>query len=58
MSHTKYLPSNPTIFRSKMSKSNQKITIRKYKGIVRIDQVSKGTYGWYVRVIFQGKTKS
>lgn len=30
----------------------------KHKDIVRIDQDSKKTYGWYVRVRFNGKTHS
>lgn len=30
----------------------------KHKDIARIDQVSKKTYGWYVRVRFNGKTHS
>lgn len=29
-----------------------------YKGICRIDQPSKNTYGWYVRVSFNGDTRS
>lgn len=30
----------------------------KHKDIARIDQASKQTYGWYVRVRFNGKTHS
>jgi len=30
----------------------------KHKDIARIDQVSKKTYGWYVRIRFHGKTHS
>jgi len=30
----------------------------KHKDIARIDQASKRTYGWYVRVRFNGKTHS
>ena len=29
-----------------------------YKGISRIDQHSRNTYGWYVRVMFNGKQVS
>lgn len=32
--------------------------MKKYKGIARIDQDSKRTHGWYVRVGFQGETAS
>jgi hypothetical protein len=28
-----------------------------YKGISRIDQPSRNTYGWYVRVMFKGATR-
>lgn len=37
--------------------SNEK-GLKKHKDIVRIDQKSKRTYGWYVRVRFLGKTHS
>ncbi len=32
--------------------------LEKHKDIARIDQESKRTHGWYVRVRFQGKTHS
>ena len=32
--------------------------IKKHKDIARIDQASKQTYGWYVRVRFNGETHS
>ena len=32
--------------------------VSKHKDIARIDQESKRTHGWYVRVCFQGKTYS
>jgi hypothetical protein len=35
-----------------------KKNIEKNKDIARIDQESKRTHGWYVRVRFQGKTES
>lgn len=34
----------------------KKIPTKKYKDIARIDQEDKRTYGWYVRVRFQGET--
>ncbi len=37
---------------------NQKNSKEKYKDIARIDQKSKRTHGWYVRVRFCGKTHS
>ncbi len=40
-----------------MSETKQD-TEKKHKGISRIDQDSKHTHGWYVRVRFQGQTKS
>ncbi len=36
----------------------QKILLEKHKDIARIDQESKRTHGWYVRVRFLGKTHS
>jgi len=36
----------------------QKFMLKKQKDIARIDQESKRTHGWYVRVRFQGKTHS
>jgi hypothetical protein len=36
----------------------QKIMLEKHKDIARIDQESKRTHGWYVRVRFIGKTHS
>ena len=36
----------------------QKILLEKHKDIARIDQESKRTHGWYVRVRFIGKTHS
>lgn len=36
----------------------QKILLEKHKDIARIDQESKRTHGWYVRVRFYGKTHS
>ena len=36
----------------------QKVMLEKHKDIARIDQESKRTHGWYVRVRFQGKTHS
>ena len=36
----------------------QKMMLEKHKDIARIDQESKRTHGWYVRVRFQGKTHS
>jgi hypothetical protein len=42
-----------------MNKSEkQKVMLEKHKDIARIDQESKRTHGWYVRVRFQGKTHS
>lgn len=42
-----------------MDKSEkQKVMLEKHKDIARIDQESKRTHGWYVRVRFQGKTHS
>lgn len=36
----------------------QKILLEKHKDIARIDQESKRTHGWYVRVRFKGNTHS
>ncbi|MFV0439661.1 MAG: AP2 domain-containing protein [Desulfopila sp.] len=36
----------------------QKFLLEKHKDIARIDQESKRTHGWYVRVRFLGKTHS
>lgn len=36
----------------------QEFMLEKHKDIARIDQESKRTHGWYVRVRFQGKTHS
>ena len=36
----------------------QKFMLEKHKDIARIDQESKRTHGWYVRVRFLGKTHS
>ena len=36
----------------------QKILLEKHKDVARIDQETKGTHGWYVRVRFLGKTHS
>ena len=36
----------------------QKLLLEKHKDIARIDQESKRTHGWYVRVRFLGKTHS
>ena len=36
----------------------QKILLEKHKDIARIDQESKRTHGWYVRVRFKGETYS
>lgn len=38
--------------------NKQKILLEKHKDIARIDQESKRTHGWYVRVRFMGKTHS
>jgi hypothetical protein len=40
------------------NEENQKILLEKHKDIARIDQETKGTHGWYVRVRFLGKTHS
>ncbi len=37
-------------------KTKQKFLLEKHKDIARIDQESKRTHGWYVRVRYQGKT--
>lgn len=37
---------------------DKKVLLEKHKDIARIDQESKGTHGWYVRVRFLGVTKS
>lgn len=36
----------------------QKLLLEKHKDVARIDQESKRTHGWYVRVRFLGKTHS
>ncbi|WP_041278025.1 AP2/ERF family transcription factor [Desulfotalea psychrophila] len=36
----------------------QKVLLEKHKDVARIDQESKRTHGWYVRVRFLGKTHS
>jgi hypothetical protein len=38
--------------------NKQNILLEKHKDIARIDQESKRTHGWYVRVRFLGKTHS
>jgi hypothetical protein len=38
--------------------TNKRKRISKHKDISRIDQESKRTHGWYVRVCFQGKEHS
>lgn len=38
--------------------TQQEFMQKKHKDIARIDQESKRTHGWYVRVRFQGKTHS
>lgn len=40
------------------NKKKQKFMLEKHKDIARIDQETKRTHGWYVRVRFQGKTHS
>jgi AP2 domain-containing protein len=40
-----------------MTDSKQQLIKKKHKDIARIDQDSKRTHGWYVRVKFQGDTK-
>lgn len=37
---------------------SKKIMLEKHKDVARIDQESKRTHGWYVRVRFLGKTHS
>jgi len=39
-------------------KDQQKLLLEKHKDIARIDQESKRTHGWYVRVRYHGKTHS
>ena len=39
-------------------KEKQEVTLKKHKDIARIDQESKKTHGWYVRVRFKGKVHS
>lgn len=39
-------------------KKDKKILLEKHKDIARIDQESKRTHGWYVRVRYFGKTHS
>ncbi|MBU0675366.1 MAG: AP2 domain-containing protein [Proteobacteria bacterium] len=41
-----------------MSEKSEKILLEKHKDVARIDQPSKRTHGWYVRVRFLGKTHS
>ncbi|MEN8188306.1 MAG: AP2 domain-containing protein [Thermodesulfobacteriota bacterium] len=41
-----------------MDKQKEKLLLEKHKDIARIDQESKRTHGWYVRVRFEGKTHS
>lgn len=41
-----------------MKEVSEKILNEKHKDISRIDQESKRTHGWYVRVRFYGKTHS
>jgi len=41
-----------------MNKDKQQFMLGKHKDVARIDQESKRTHGWYVRVRFQGKTHS
>ncbi len=42
-----------------MDQEKQKeFMLKRQKDIARIDQESKRTHGWYVRVRFQGKTHS
>lgn len=36
----------------------KKVLLEKHKDVARIDQESKRTHGWYVRVRFYGKTHS
>jgi hypothetical protein len=38
--------------------TNKRKRVSKHKDISRIDQESKRTHGWYVRVSFQGKEHS
>ncbi len=44
--------------KTKKEKKEKKILLEKHKDIARIDQESKRTHGWYVRVRFLGKTHS
>ena len=39
-------------------KTDEPDTTKKHKDITRIDQESKRTHGWYVRVNFQGEIKT
>ena len=41
-----------------MKADEQHSATKKHKDIARIDQESKCSHGWYVRVRFQGETKS
>jgi len=43
---------------AKTKKSNDPKKLKKLKDIARIDQESKRTHGWYVRVRFEGKNHS
>lgn len=38
--------------------NQQKLLLEKHKDIARIDQESKRTHGWYVRVRYHGRTHS
>jgi hypothetical protein len=44
--------------KTKREKREKKILLEKHKDIARIDQESKRTHGWYVRVRFKGTTHS
>ncbi|AGF80089.1 AP2 domain-containing protein (plasmid) [Desulfocapsa sulfexigens DSM 10523] len=41
-----------------METKEQQLTAKEHKDIARIDQDAKHTHGWYVRIRFQGKTKT
>ena len=41
-----------------LKKPDKKILLEKHKDIARIDQETKRTHGWYVRVRYFGKTHS
>jgi len=40
-----------------MEANEQQLTAKEHKDVARIDQDSKHTHGWFVRIRFQGKTK-